>query len=220
MYTVERAMRPEAPTATVTLLVKVPRRLKAGLFAANEESEATAVFALSEISEGAEPSTNESPHNDCTTGLAVVTVEGASWAQILYASLLQFVQVTLAGKFGGFWVILTIFPRVSGPVIASILVRVSVTHRVLPCLRQTILRTVGYNVSISAVREDNKSGVIPADVNSVEQPVVMFWMTAAIVALVQAGAPHKLVSQLLIGWTSEVFDPAVTTGMRAPIARH
>jgi len=213
-------MRPEAPTATVTLLVKAPKKLEAGLFAAKEESEATAVFALSEMSEGVEPSTNESPHNDCRTGLADVTVEGTSWAQISYDSLLQSVQVTLAGKFGGFWVMLAIFPRLSGPVIASTLVRVSVTHRVLPCSRQTILRTVGYNVSISVVREDNKSDVMPADVNSVEQPVVMFWMTAAIVALVQAGAAHMLVSQLLIGWTSEVLDPAVTTGMRAPIARH
>lgn len=54
-------MKPEAPTAMVTLPVSVSRMLKAGLVD-NEEPEATAVFALAEMPEGVEPSTNEAPH--------------------------------------------------------------------------------------------------------------------------------------------------------------
>ena len=65
------------------------------------------------------------------------TVEGTALAQRLYDALLQSVQVMLAGtEVGGFWVMLTIFGRVSGPVIASTLVRVSVTHRVLPLMNE------------------------------------------------------------------------------------
>lgn len=48
-------MKPEAPTAMVTLPVSVSRMLKAGLVD-NEEPEATAVFALAEMPEGVEPS--------------------------------------------------------------------------------------------------------------------------------------------------------------------
>jgi len=104
--------------ARATLLVKVSRRLKAGLFVDDKEPEATAVFALSEISEGVEPSTNEAPHSDDRAGSEDAVVEGTAWAQILYESLLQSVQVTLAGnEVGGFWVILAMFPSVSGPVI-------------------------------------------------------------------------------------------------------
>ena len=79
---------------------------------------------------------------------------------------------------------------------------------------------MGYNDSIVDVRDDAESGVIPDEDNSVEQPVVMFWTTAERVSLEQAGEPHKVVSQVLKGWTTEVLAPAVITGMRAPIARH
>ena len=42
--------------------------------------------------------TNEAPHCDSRTGLAVETVEGTSLAQMLYDALLQSVQVMLAGS--------------------------------------------------------------------------------------------------------------------------
>ena len=45
-------MKPEAPTANVIVLVRVSRRLKAGLL----DDEAAEVLALLEISEGVEPS--------------------------------------------------------------------------------------------------------------------------------------------------------------------
>jgi len=192
-------MKPEAPTATVTLLVRLSRRPKAGLFA-NAESEATAVFALWETPEGVEPSTNEAPHCDSRVGLADETLEGISWTQILYVSLLQSVQVILVGnELGGFPTTLAIFDKVSGPVTVSTLVRVSVIQSVLPCFRQAILRTVGYNDWIVVVRADAESAVMPAKDSSAEQPVVRFWMTAARVALLQAGPAHMLPSQLFRG---------------------
>jgi len=49
-----------------------------------------------------------------------------------------------------------------------------VTHSVVPCSRQAILRIAGYSDSNSVVRVDNRSGVMPADDNSAEQPFVMF----------------------------------------------
>jgi len=131
------------------------------------------------------------------------------------------VQVILEGsELGGSSTILTILDGVSGPVILSTLVRVSVRQSVLPCFRHAIRRTVGYNDSIVDVRDDAELGVMPAEDNSVEQPFVMFWTTAERVSLLHAGEPHMLVSQLLKGWTTEVLAPAVITVMRAPIARH
>jgi hypothetical protein len=142
-------MKPEAPTATVTLLAK---RLKAELVV--DETEPTLVLALCETLEGVEPSecqrmsiiaqknrlhvpTNEAPHCDSRAGLEDETVEGMSVVQILYDALLQSVQVMLVGnELGGFWTSLTTFPRVSGPVTVSTLVRVSVTHRVFPLINE------------------------------------------------------------------------------------
>jgi hypothetical protein len=184
-------MKPEAPTATVTLLAK---RLKAELVV--DETEPTLVLALCETLEGVEPSTNEAPHCDSRAGLEDETVEGMSVVQILYDALLQSVQVMLVGnELGGFWTSLTTFPRVSGPVTVSTLVRVSVTHRVFPCLRQNILRIVGYNDWTVGIREVASAETF----NSVGQPAVKFVTTAARVALLQAGALHKLPSQLLRG---------------------
>lgn len=61
---------------------------------------------------------------------------------------------------------------------------------------------------------------IPAmDKTSVGQPAVMFWTTAANVALLQAGCAHMLPSQLLKGWIMEAFAPVVKTGTRAPILK-
>jgi len=51
-------MKPEAPTANVRVLVRVSRRLKAGLL----DNEGAEVLAPSVISVGVEPSTNEAPH--------------------------------------------------------------------------------------------------------------------------------------------------------------
>lgn len=57
---------------------------------------------------------------------------------------------------------------------------------------------------------------VPVTDNSVEQPVVMFVTTAAIVSLVQAGAPQTPVNQLsivgMIDW--EVFPVAIETRAR------
>lgn len=107
--------------------------------------------------------------------MADETVAGIVWAQMLYVSLLQSVQVMLVGsEVGGFWAILAIFERESGPVTVSTFVRVSVRQNVPPCLRQTIWRTVGYNDSIVVVREDTESAGMPAVDNSAEQPVVRF----------------------------------------------
>ena len=50
-----------------------------------------------------------------------------------------------------------------------------------------------------AVIVGNASAPIPAAANSVEQPVVKFLTTAAIVSLLQAGEPHMLVNQPLRG---------------------
>jgi hypothetical protein len=64
-------------------------------------------------------------------------MEGTSLAQILYVALLQSVQVMLAGiEVGGFSIILITFDRVRFPVTDSTLVRVSVTHRVLPLVNE------------------------------------------------------------------------------------
>ena len=62
--------------------------------------------------------------------------------------------------------------------------------------------------------------VKPNPANSVEHPSVTFFTTAAIVALLQAGAPHRLVSQLLMEGMTEVFAFAVKTLMRDPGLRH
>lgn len=54
---------------------------------------------------------------------------------MLYVSLLQSVQIMLEGnELGGFWIILTILSRESGPVTVSTSVRVSVIHSVLPLI--------------------------------------------------------------------------------------
>jgi len=199
VYTVERAMRLEAPMDTATLLLKVSRRLKAGELVLPVESVLgrTEVLALSEISVGVAPSTNEVPHSDSRTDLADATEEGSFWAQILYVSLMQSVQVTLEGNEGGIEKILAISPRVSGPVTVWTSVRVSVTHSVLPCFRQSTWRTVGYNASTSGIGEEVLGK--PAAANSAEQPVVRFWTTAARVALLQAGSLHMLVTQVSRG---------------------
>jgi hypothetical protein len=207
-------MKAEAPTATETLLVKMSKRLKAGLVV---DERVPPVFALWEIPEGSEPSTNEAPHWDSRTGLEAATEEGTSLAQILKDALLQSVQVILAGtELGGLSTTSTTFDRVSGPVTVSTLVRVSLTHRVLPCLRQNILRIVGYNCWTDGVRE------VASDVmfKSVEQPAVRFATTAARVALLQAGPLHMLTSQVLMGSTREVLGPAVATEMKEGMARH
>jgi len=79
--------------------------------------------------------TNEALHCDWRTGFAVEAEEGTSLTQILYDSLLQSVQVMLEGtEVGGFWAILRTFVNVSGPVMVSTLVRVSVIHSVLPLI--------------------------------------------------------------------------------------
>lgn len=67
--------------------------------------------------------------------MADETVAGIVWAQMLYVSLLQSVQVMLVGsEVGGFWAILAIFERESGPVTVSTFVRVSVRQNVPPLI--------------------------------------------------------------------------------------
>lgn len=51
---------------------------------------------------------------------------------------------------------------------------------------------------------------------SVAHPVVTFWTTAAMVALLHAGAPHKLVSQELMGPTIDEFAPPARRETRDP----
>jgi hypothetical protein len=136
-------------------------------------------------------------------------------AQILYEALIQSVQrVSLGTEDGRLLGMLKIVVRVSGPVIFSILVRVSLTHRVFSlvlgwlsdcswmdrapwtyCLRQSILRTEGYNAWTCGTRE----GELDEMLNSTEQPVVKFVTTEARVALLQAGAAQALLSQLSTG---------------------
>jgi hypothetical protein len=81
------------------------------------------------------PPTNEALHCDSRTGFAVEAEEGTSLTQVLYDALLQSVQVMLEGnEVGGFSTILRTFVKVSGPVMVSTLVRVSVIHSVLPLI--------------------------------------------------------------------------------------
>ena len=106
------------------------------------------------------------------------------------------------------------FARVSGPVMVSTLVRVSVIHKVPPltnpagcqfplgqkedwtyCLRQNILRIVGYNDWTVGIREFASDEML----KSVEQPDVKFVTTAARVVLLQAGPLHMAPSQVLRG---------------------
>jgi len=60
------------------------------------------------------------------------------------------------------------------------------------------------------------SGVKPSPDNSVEHPDVTFCTTAARVSLLHAGAPQRLVSQLLMGGIIEAFTPPVASKMREP----
>jgi len=206
-------MKLEAAIATETPLVNISRRPRAGLVT----DATTPVLALWETLEGSEPSTNEAPHWDSRTDLEDETVEGTSLTQILYDALLQSVQVMLAGsEVGGFWVMLTTFCRVSGPVMVSTLVRVSVTQKTLPCLRQNILRNVGYNSWTDLVRVDGSDVIF----KSVEQPAVKFATMDARVALLQAGPLHILPSQVVRGGTRELLAGVVNTGKRVPVARH
>jgi hypothetical protein len=55
---------------------------------------------------------------------------------------------------------------------------------------------------------------------SVEHPVVTFVTTAERVALLQAGALHRLVSQLLMGVTIDEFAPPATRVTRDPGLKH
>jgi len=70
------------------------------------------------------------------------------------------------------------------------------------------------------VRLEERLGVKPNPDSSVEHPSVTFFTTVAIVSLLQAGAPHRLVSQLLIGGITELFAPAATMLMSDPGLRH
>jgi len=69
---------------------------------------------------------------------------------------------------------------------------------------------------ILGVRLDVK----PNPDNSVEHPSVTFFTTAAIVSLLQAGAPHRLLSQLLMGGMMELFFEEAMMLMRDPGLRH
>jgi len=62
--------------------------------------------------------------------------------------------------------------------------------------------------------------VKPNPDSSAEHPFVTFCTTAAIVSLLQAGAPQRLVSQLLMGGMMELFAPVATMLMRDPGLRH
>jgi len=70
------------------------------------------------------------------------------------------------------------------------------------------------------VRLGARLEVRPNPDSSVEHPSVTFFTTVAIVSLLQAGAPHRLVSQLLIGGMIELFAPVATMLMRDPGLRH
>jgi len=63
-------------------------------------------------------------------------------------------------------------------------------------------------------------GVKPNPDNSVEHPSVTFFTTAAIVSLLQAGAPHRLLSHLSMGEMMELFFEEVKMLMRDPGLRH
>jgi hypothetical protein len=83
--------------------------------------------------------TNEAPHWDSATGLAVETLEGKSLARMLYDALRQSVHVMLVGSdVGGLWAIFSALSRVSGPLTVSMLVRVSVIHKVFPLIIQVV----------------------------------------------------------------------------------
>jgi len=58
-----------------------------------------------------------------------------------------------------------------------------------------------------------RSDVKPVAAKSVAHPVVMFVTTAAMVALLQAGAPQTAVNQLLIGATMDWLAPPVAIGI-------
>ena len=79
--------------------------------------------------------TNEAPHRDVREAVSLgVTEVGKSLAKILYDSLLQSVQVPLKleSVVGGLFKSWKTFGRVSGPVTASTLVRVSFIHKLSP----------------------------------------------------------------------------------------
>lgn len=63
--------------------------------------------------------------------------------------------------------------------------------------------------------------VNPRGARSVAHPVVTFWTTAAMVAEEQAGAAHRLVSQVLIGVIIEVLEELVAArATREPGDKH
>lgn len=62
--------------------------------------------------------------------------------------------------------------------------------------------------------------VRPSPESSFEHPLVTFCTTAAMVSLLQAGAPHRLVSQLLIGVTMDEFAPPAMIETRETGLRH
>jgi len=62
--------------------------------------------------------------------------------------------------------------------------------------------------------------VRPNPARSVEHPVVMFCTTAERVSLLHAGAPHRLVSQLLMGVIMDEFAPPATRETREPGLKH
>jgi len=104
----------------------------------------TESVALSVIPEGVVPSVKEAPHCDCKAGATSEATLGMFLAIILYAALIQFVQVMFAGMvLGGLAAMARMFVIVRGPTTASMLVRVSVMQFVLPSFKQTTCRTVG-----------------------------------------------------------------------------
>jgi len=62
--------------------------------------------------------------------------------------------------------------------------------------------------------------VKPNPDRSVAHPVVTFCTTAAIVSLLHAGEPHRLVSQLLMGVIIDELAPPATREIREPGLKH
>jgi len=133
--------RPEAPNPAITPWDIIEAEPRAAAF--DVAVEAPEVVALWRMPEGVVPSVNDAPHCDWSEGAASDTREGMFWLMTLYAALMQFVQVTLAGKLAEVLASLTRLVRLRVPTTFWTLVRVCVIQLVSPSLRQTTWRTVG-----------------------------------------------------------------------------
>lgn len=65
-----------------------------------------------------------------------------------------------------------------------------------------------------------ESDVMPNPDSSVEHPAVTFCTTAAIVVLLHAGPPQRLVSQESMGGITAVVDPPLTSVIKDPRLKH